>query len=65
MKRRHPSQRNDSLFTNADAQANNPTASWWCGVDRADFGRAVAAQAPRMRRSKFGNVDSPTYGDNE
>jgi len=65
MSPRHHHQKPDCLIGNAHTEAANPTSSWWTGIDRADFSREVAAQTPRMRRSKFGNLDSPTYGDED
>ncbi len=45
--------------------ANMPTSSWWLGLDRDGLKQKASDELARMRRSRFGSVDSVTLGPQE
>lgn len=61
---RRPQQKPQSLIGNAHFAAPTKT-SWWVGLDRDELTREASAQLPRMRNSRYGQLDfGPVEAEN-
>jgi len=39
-----------------------PQSSWWVGLSRVELDEAVARERERMSKSRYGTMNTPTYG---